>query len=149
MAKGKIVYRTCGMCGVAYYASSRSNYCSGACRQAAYRQTDKGKASVERFNKKVKRPDIQKECCRCGIEFMTSRKNQKLCLTCSSEFSVEWANRKAKRLDMQKECRICGTEFTTASKTQKLCTACSRSDEVMAHLPRAFPLVRGYARAAP
>lgn len=83
MAKVKIVDRTCRVCGVVYPATARSNCCTAACRQAAYRQTEKGKASVLRFNAKVKRPDIQKVCRMCKTEFTTARKAQKYCTACS------------------------------------------------------------------
>jgi len=79
----KIVDRTCKVCGKVYPATARSNYCTDACRQKAYRQTDKGRASVLRFNVKVKKPDVRKMCRICKIEFTTASKAQRLCTACS------------------------------------------------------------------
>ena len=83
MARIKIVDRTCKVCGTVYPATARSNYCNDACRQAAYRQTEKGKASVVRWNSQFKKPDIQKVCCMCKTEFITASKAQRFCTACS------------------------------------------------------------------
>lgn len=48
-----------------------------------YRKTDKGKAYVKEYNKRFKRPDIDKVCKSCGDGFITARKTQELCSKCS------------------------------------------------------------------
>jgi predicted nucleic acid-binding Zn-ribbon protein len=75
---------TCIECGIVFEAKTMfATVCSPKCSQRRYRKTEKGKASVLKFNTKVKRPDIDKKCTACGSKFITARETQELCSSCS------------------------------------------------------------------
>lgn len=52
-------------------------------RMRRWRETEKGREYVKRYNMRYKRPDEVKNCVGCGIEFKTARKNQGCCSECS------------------------------------------------------------------
>ncbi len=52
-----------------------------------HRRTEKGAASVKAYNKRYKRPDIEKVC-KCGEVFVTARANQERCGECIGKKEV-------------------------------------------------------------
>jgi hypothetical protein len=56
--------------------------CSGKCRQRRYRRTQKGKANVLKFSKKVKKRVVKRVCGVCGDDFKTTRKDRVRCDGC-------------------------------------------------------------------
>ena len=72
----------CKGCGKDMPDGTYGKYCPetmNACRQKAYRKGEKGKRYTEEYNKRYKRPDIEKICEVCGMEFKTARSNQYVC----------------------------------------------------------------------
>ncbi len=66
-----------------------------------YRLTEKGRAQVKAYNKRFKRPDIDKVCIRCKKGFVTARKDQELCGECSSVASAYYAQKKYRAKNLQ------------------------------------------------
>lgn len=68
----------CGKREKVFHYDSRPKFnkqhCSEACRQAAYRQTEKGKAAIAEYNKRYKRPEKEYTCWACNTVFMSTRK---------------------------------------------------------------------------
>ncbi len=65
---------------------------------AVWRRTEKGKASVKRFNDKRRRDSITKECRHCGGEFVTARKAQGLCSACSKSHGSRYSRERRKEI---------------------------------------------------
>lgn len=61
---------------------------------ARHRLTEKGRAQIKRYNKRYKRPDIDKECIHCKKMFVTAREAQELCGGCSKMHSAYYATKK-------------------------------------------------------
>ena len=136
----KIVDRMCKVCEKVYQATNRSNHCSPACRQAAYRQTDKGKLYTEKWNSQFKRPDLQKICRMCKIEFTTARKTQKYCTACSrSDEAIAATQREFHRRNPQH--KVAHSKASALVKKFKQrgivlpCVKCSSHENVELHHP--------------
>ena len=86
---------TCKECGGEF--KGRTTFiqcCSSKCRARKFRRTDKGKACIVRHNTKVKRPDIKKVCPNCGKLYITARKTQRWCSTCSKSVGAYEAQKR-------------------------------------------------------
>lgn len=74
--------------GIACSVEGCNNWCvsNDLCAKHSMRERrkqEKYKAYIRKYNKNYKRPDIQKSCILCGVEFTTARINQGLCSDCS------------------------------------------------------------------
>lgn len=70
--------------------------------QARHRKTEKGKAYTKKYNERYKRPELNRVCIHCKVEFVTTRVNQDLCSACSKKVGVRYAQKryKAKNIDL-------------------------------------------------
>lgn len=71
-----------------------SNDCVGndlcsKCNMRERRKQDKYKAYTREYNKKYKRPDINKVCRECGCLYKSARLNQRKCSSCSGGKAVK------------------------------------------------------------
>jgi hypothetical protein len=90
---------TCVECGEMFSAVTMfAEICSPRCRQRRYRRTEKGKANVLKFNKKVKRRRVKRVCGICGIDFKTTRKSRLYCDECTGNGRARSASQKRHRL---------------------------------------------------
>lgn len=94
---------TCEECGGEFEGRTMfTSYCSSRCRMRRWRRTEKGKACVVKNNAKVKRPDIKKICPNCGKLYITARKIQRWCSTCSKEIGVYEAQKRYRSNNIEK-----------------------------------------------
>jgi len=89
----------CGWTGIVYYTTKRPVYCSGACKQRAYRErrnvTDDTTASVTNLTRREIERELDQTLhlliCSCGRGIWTVRGNVQIgglrCDLCGSEFS--------------------------------------------------------------
>ncbi len=84
--------------------SVSNNLCSKH-NMARYRATEKGRAYVREYNKRYKRPDIDKICELCGIGFITAKESQKFCSKCSGGGEAVYLNYKKYRDANRKKVR--------------------------------------------
>lgn len=73
----------------------------GKHRVQVWRKTLKGKAYTKEYNKRYKRPDIDKICEHCKGEFVTARKLQWLCGECSEKYSVFYSQKRHRELHLR------------------------------------------------
>ena len=100
-----LVEKTCKQCGDSFTWNEfdgrypNKEYCSDACRQKKYRQSERGMSYIKKYNQRYKRPDIEKTCAVCGGTFKTARKNRYICdnMECVSKKSLF---AKKRRLDV-------------------------------------------------
>ncbi len=71
-----------------------------------YRATEKGRAYVREYNKRYKRPDINKICGLCKIEFVTARVEQWLCGECSGSGKANYLTQKRNRNNNRVKVRV-------------------------------------------
>jgi hypothetical protein len=57
------VKRTCSNCGTRFHGASHARYCSGACKQAAYRDRKRRGHDAQNHDAKLR------TCVRCGGQF--------------------------------------------------------------------------------
>lgn len=69
-------------------------------RMRRWRETEKGKAYMKRYNLRYKRPDMVKNCVWCDVEFVTARKSQECCSECSR--GGGYAQKKYRQANKQK-----------------------------------------------
>lgn len=115
----------CVECGCDFEGMTMfARYCGGVCRQRVYRKTDKGKASVVKSNAKVKVRDRKKKCIHCGEEFVTARKNRKLCDVCSKGKGAYYAQKKhrAKYPERVRARGLVGKRVYRGSVAKKICS---------------------------
>ena len=84
-----MVFCACG-CNREFERSGKRKYYDRACQMRVIRRTDAGKAYVEEYNKRCKRPEVEIKCKfpLCGVEFMSSYSNRKYCDEHSNPTSV-------------------------------------------------------------
>lgn len=70
------------------------------------RKQEKYKAYTREYNKKYKRPDIDKVCELCGAKFVTARESQTLCSECSGSGKANYLIQKRYRSDPDNAIKI-------------------------------------------
>ena len=114
----------CVECGDEFEAKTMfAKVCSGRCRMRRYRRTDKGKANVLRYNKRVKRNEKGVKCFTCDERFKTNR-GAKYCSDVCYRLSVEYKESRAKgrrkwKVD-NKVAHACNKKVTRAVKNGRL-----------------------------
>lgn len=102
--------KKCTVCDIQYSAkSSRSKYCSGACKKRAYRES--------------KKVIIEKECLECGKNFSTTKGNKIHCSTkCRrKKQSKVYRKKNYEPAKYSKVCLTCNTHFEANRKDHMYC----------------------------
>lgn len=98
--------KNCVVCGELFTTfDDRKQYCSGKCRQKAYRVGNQGKQSVARYNLRYKRPDVQRVCKVCNETFITSRTVRYICDRPDCRSKARYITTKQYRKNNNQKCK--------------------------------------------
>jgi len=98
---------SCVVCGDRFSAKTMfATVCGSRCAMRRYRSTEKGRTRVKEYNKRYKRPDIEKVCSVCGLEFVTARESQEFCGNCSGGKEANYLSQKRHRAKHPNKARI-------------------------------------------
>lgn len=108
----------------------------GKHRAQVWRKTLKGQVYTKEYNKRYKRPDIDKVCGHCKEVFVTARKAQVLCSGCSKSHQPSYSQKASRKRNPEKH-----KANDIVSKRLKRgvslfrgpCTVCGSTEDIHAH----------------